>query len=278
MTPGGTPCQFCQGSAQVPSEFPFPYHEPFNLTVSQPIIGTGVTVAVASPQQQVPGSPGNPNQTGVNPVTLKLGNEGAFDWLYVLLHASSPTVVGDASRFIQLALSDLSGTNWPFQAAPIMGDLYGGNAQLVFSILRQLTFGINTQLSLQAYLVNYLANKLDFGVGTGAAATFTGILNGPVLPGSVSVTVYTAGVAGITTWDNGQGAFVNNSANVTGTINYTTGAISVTYAADPAAATIIEAAYTQGCAQVDLQLDLWGSYLRPFSPGEQQAIAQGQGS
>jgi hypothetical protein len=242
-------------------EFPFPYHYPINLTVQQSVSGTQAS-------QNVPGSLGNPFQTGINPVILKLGNEGAFKWIFNLIRATAPNVIGDAANWLQLALTDLSGTSWPFQAAPIFASLFAGTAQLPFPQLEPLVFGQNTQLSLQGYPVNNEDNSLVIGIGTGAAPTFTGVLTGPVLPGSVTVTA-----GAVTGTDDGNGAITNLANTIAGTINYTTGAISVTFTVDPVANVKVTAGWTQGCAVINAQFDLQGFYLRPFTDAEQAQMA-----
>ena len=260
----GQPCQTCGGAGAMPSEMPFPYHYPFNLTVTQAVSGT-------QPTQTVPGSPGNPFTQGTNPVLLKLGNEGAFKWIFNLINCTSPTVIGDASAWLQLALFDLSGTNWPFQAAPIFANLFAGSAQLPFPQLEPLTFGQNTQLSLQGYPVNFTGNIIVIGVGDTTATTFNGLLNGPVLPGSVTVTDPAGVIVGA---DDGNGGI--SGTGITGTVNYTTGAIAVTYVAAPGAGNKVTVTYTQGCAVINAQFDLWGFYLRPLSQADLQQMQSPQ--
>lgn len=68
----------------------------------------------------------------------------------------------------------------------------------------------------------------SIGTGNNSTTTFSGtIANAPVIPGSVSVTNNA-----ITITDNGEGAFTG--AGATGTINYATGAVSVTFSVAPA--------------------------------------------
>jgi hypothetical protein len=258
---GAGSCPYCAGMGQVPGEFPFPYFYPINLTATQ---GSGADAS--QPQLVVPGAPANAFQSGTNPATLKLGNEGSFEWDFLLGSITSPDVNGDASQWIQLQMFDLSGTNWPFQAAPIFGNLFVGSGKLPFALLKPITFGLNTQLSLQAYLVNYSGNSLVIGVGNGVLITFTATLMAPILRGSLTVTA-----GAVTGADNSLGLITG--ANISGTVNYQTGAISVTFAAAPAANASVTAAWTQGCARVDAQIAMWGSYLKPFSAQEQQQLA-----
>ena len=64
------------------------------------------------------------------------------------------------------------------------------------------------------------------GTGGGGATNFPGTLTTPVLPGSVRVNA-----AAVTGKDNGSGTI--SGAGISGTINYATGVISVTYSVAP---------------------------------------------
>ena len=76
------------------------------------------------------------------------------------------------------------------------------------------------------------------GTGDGTTTTFSGTLaNIPVVASTVS---FTAG--SVTGTDNGSG--VISGTGVSGTINYTTGAWSLTYTTAPASAANITASYT----------------------------------
>jgi hypothetical protein len=254
-------CGNCGGSGKTSNEFKFPYHYPFNLTVLTPGLPAGLLTAL--PTLIVPGSPGNSQQQGTNPVILRLGSDHPFQWLFNLISVSAPNVVGDASAWLQLYLEDLSGTNWPFQSAPIVANLYAGDARNPWPQLEPLTFGEQTQLRLTGYPITITGMLISLGIGTGAPGTYTGTLNGPVLPGSVVLTL--AGVSSAT--DNGLGVIAG--AGVTGTVNYTTGAVSVTLTT--AAAMAIQ--YSQGPGVLNAQFDLQGFYLRQLSPSEQQAVS-----
>jgi hypothetical protein len=65
------------------------------------------------------------------------------------------------------------------------------------------------------------------GAGNGSTTVFTGTLTTPVLPGSVLLNI-----GAVTASDNGAGAI--SGAGISGSINYATGAISVTYSTAPA--------------------------------------------
>lgn len=97
----------------------------------------------------------------------------------------------------------------------------------------------------------------NVGTGTGAIAQFTPTLAyTPVLAGTVSLTDGTQVVT-----DDGQGRLVGD-INATGvnTINYATGAVNVTFAANVATGVAVEASYeydneaNQNVPEVDLQL------------------------
>ncbi|MGA8224009.1 MAG: hypothetical protein WB780_20335 [Candidatus Acidiferrales bacterium] len=264
------PCSQCGGSGQVSNEFPFPYHYPFNLTVFNPN-ALGATTSGGAGALVVPGSPGNPNQQGTNPVKIQLPTEEAYKWQVNMMNAQSPNVVGDASMWIQLALFDLSAQNWPFQSAPIFGNLFAGNGQLPFVILEPLTFTKGTQLTLIGYPVQYsgLVSGTTPAADGATIHTFTFTLPAPVLPGSVVVTS-----TGISILDNGNGKLSDAGGLHTGSINYITGAGSVTFNGFPTLANQPVATSSQGCARVDAQMDFWGSYLRQYSATEIQAITQ----
>jgi hypothetical protein len=192
--------------------------------------------------------------------------------MFNLLNVSSPTVIGDASRFLALALFDVGSGNWPFQSSPIMANLFGGDAKNPWPQLEPLTFGELTNLQLIGYPVNYQGIVLVFGVGDTTSKTFTATLNGPVLPGSLVVTDPTGTVSG--TDSGGNGLIVATSGTISGTINYTTGALSVTYGSAPAATSFPTATYTQGCALINAQFDLQGFYVKSLTQDAAQTAAQ----
>jgi hypothetical protein len=270
LASGQGACPTCQGSGTIPGEFPFTYHLPINLTVTQP--GTYVGT---QPSLVMPGAVPNPYQNlqqgqwGNNPANLQIPSENPFKWMFNLLSVSSPTVVGDASRFLALALFDIGSGNWPFQSSPIMANLFGGDAKNPWPQLEPLTFGELTNLQLIGYPVNYAGIVLVFGVGTGGVATFTATLNGPVLPGSLVITDPTGVISG--TDSGGNGLIVGTG--ISGTINYTTGALSVTYGSDPATTSFPTATYTQGCALINAQFDLQGFYMKSLSQAAAQTAA-----
>lgn len=263
-------CAQCGGSGQVSNEFGFPFHYPFNLTVFNPN-AKGATANGGAAELVVPGSPGNPNQQGTNPVNLQLPTDAAYKWLFNLIFSTAPNVVGDASMWIQLFLKDLSAQGWPFQSAPIFGNLFAGNGQLPFVILEPLTFTKGTQLTLQGYPIQYSGLVTSLGPPANAAAlVFTGVLPFPVLPGSVVVTDLPGVVVGT---DDGNGNITGGAGAILGNVNYINGVITVTYAGAPAAGSQPTATSSQGCARVDSQMDFWGEYLRPFSDAEVAAIS-----
>ena len=80
------------------------------------------------------------------------------------------------------------------------------------------------------------------GTGNGVLTTFAGTLSIPVLAGSVVVSDSAQQWWGT---DNGAGAIVDVNGGVTGTINYATGAISVTFSSAPPNGNTIKATYGQ---------------------------------
>lgn len=260
----GGPCPTCSGSGQVPTEFPFLYHYPFNLTV----LNSGVLVGT-KPTLNILGAPPNGQQMGTNPVILKLGSDNPFRWLFNLLSVRAPNVVGDARQWLALYLTDLSSGNWPFMTSPIIASLFAGDADYPFPLLEPLVFGEDTQLQLTGYPVQYTGIVLVFGVADGATVTFTATLNAPVLPGSITVTDPPGIISGT---DNGNGLIAG--AGISGTINYTTGALSVTYGVAPAIGDNPTVTYSQGCAQIDAQFDLCGYYLKGMSPQQVASAAK----
>lgn len=105
---------------------------------------------------------------------------------------------------------------------------------------------------------DYTGEHIDgesLGLGDGSKTKFTtSLAYTPVRPGSVSVVADS-----VTGFDDGQGNI--NGTGVSGTINYSTGEISVTFASAPASNTTVEVLYnynmdlsTVGVPQVDLDL------------------------
>ena len=276
-TNGTTPCTTCSGSGEVSKYFDFCYYYPFNMTVTAPGLPAAFIPPLYSPStaQGGPGYPGNPNQLGVNPAVLKLGNENPFEWIFNLIKCTSPFIPDDASDWLMLSVSDISGTNWPFMNAPILASLFAGDAKNPFPQLNPITFGPQTQLKLTGWpilvgppltLGGPGTNSVALGVGDGVKVTFSGTLNAPVTPGTVQVTDLPGVIVGTDATGNG----IISGTGITGTINYSTGVISVTYAAAPAAGAAVVAFYTQGPAIINLQFVMEGHYRRLLSDQEQQ--------
>lgn len=81
-------------------------------------------------------------------------------------------------------------------------------------------------------------NNENIGTGDGATLTFADTLTNPLVAGrTINVTA-----GAVTGTDNGSG--VISGSGITGTINYTTGAISVTFTVAPAGAVAIECDYS----------------------------------
>jgi hypothetical protein len=263
-TPGtdtrtGGSCAACGGSGQVPTEFPFLYYYPFNMTV----VNQGVP-ANTQPTLQILGAPPNSQQLGTNPITLKLGADNPFRWLFNMISCRAPNIVGDARQWLALYLTDTSSGNWPFMSAPIVASLFAGDADYPFPLLEPMVFGEDTQLQLTGYPIIYNGLSLVFGIGDAATVTFSAVLNAPLLPGSVVVTDPTGIITGS---DSGGGGAIVGTG-ITGTVNYTTGELSVTYAVAPAVGANPTATYNQGPSQLDAQFALSGYYLKGLSAAQ----------
>lgn len=105
---------------------------------------------------------------------------------------------------------------------------------------------------------NYTGELVDgesIGIGDGTRTNFsTTLAYTPVRPGTIAVTA-----GGVTGLDNGQGTI--SGTGISGTIDYATGAINVTFTAAPAADVVVSTAYNYdmdlsevGVPQVDLDL------------------------
>ncbi len=83
----------------------------------------------------------------------------------------------------------------------------------------------------------------NIGSGDGTTKTFSNTLsNLNVAPGTVTVTA-TIGGSGVTLYDDGEGNLKDSSGSHTGTVNYVTGAISVSFGTAPDNGTNIVASY-----------------------------------
>ena len=80
----------------------------------------------------------------------------------------------------------------------------------------------------------------SLGSGDGTTTAFSGTLSTLVVPGSVSVT-YTIGGVQSTITDDGSGNI--SGTNVSGSVNYQTGAINLTFTTAPNSGTTIDVSY-----------------------------------
>lgn len=259
------PCFFCHGTGQVESQLPYPFWWPINLVVTQP----GVLVSTV-PQLLFPGAPADTNQQGTNPARYKLGSDAPFQWMFNLLSATSPDVIGDARQWLALLLTDASTQGYPFMPAPVLASLFAGDARYPWPILEALTFGEQTEIVLTGYPVVYQGVTQQIGLADGATATFSGTIYGPVVRGSLTVTA--AGVSGT---DNGKGE-ITGTGITAGSVSTYTGpgvpiTVSVTFTVDPVATTPIIVTFNQGVQQVNAQFCLQGSYLKDTQPGNVSA-------
>ena len=90
---------------------------------------------------------------------------------------------------------------------------------------------------------------IGIGFGNGATVAFAGNLTPPILPGTVTVTA-----GAVTGTDNGAGAITGVGIS-SGNVNYSTGAISVTFSAPPAVSVQVQVDYPPATTQ-DLVLSV----------------------
>jgi len=236
-------CPLCNGAGvhAAGEGYPVPFWYPFNLTL----------LATA-----VPGPPPIPTAAAAA-FTLQIASESDFEWIQTLGKA-------DDADFIQLLLQDVSG-NFNFMQNPIDFDLFCGDAKLPFTTLENYLFGRKTQLQLTATTVLPPTGTQVIGVGTGAIATWAGVLPAPILPGSVSITdLVGTGV------DDGNGGITANAGVVGGTVNYATGAVSITFAANTLVTNKVTVTFQRGVARNNIQVALYGFLL----VGKKGAAAQ----
>ncbi|MGA2610728.1 MAG: hypothetical protein ABSH01_25050 [Terriglobia bacterium] len=243
LTTGRTiTCPVCNGQGAVSQEntFPAPFHYVFG--------GTAGSFAVPSG-----GQVGFPKQ---------LANEWEWELIFMMGRADFPDGIA-------LLLEDV-GSQFKFSDYPVAFANFCGNAQLPFPEgLEPYRFGKKTNLTITAYDIGtILQPALVIGTGDGVTKTFAGVLarngqsqGGPVLPGSVGVTDPPGVIVGSDSAKNGAIATVPPGVGIIGTINYQTGAISVTYAAAPAVGDLITVAWTSGVALNNVEIDMWGHAL-----------------
>lgn len=258
-------CPTCDGQGEVVPVF---QHYPINLTVTQTVPGT-------QPVLTAIGAPNNPLQTGTNPAVIRLANEHDFELTEIMLEVTSPTVIGDAGQWVQFNWQDLKAQHF-FMPAPVNAHLFGGTGQLPFPELETYRFTNNTQLQFQGYPFLLTGLSTPFGTGDGTTTSFGSvtsmILTPPVLPGSVVVTDAAGTVIGKDTAGNG---ILSGTGVSGGSVNYATGAIQILYSVAPLAGYAIAAAYSMGCALINVQIDLFGYLLvkltKPQKSGQMAA-------
>lgn len=227
-------CPLCHGAGALPAGdgVATPFWYPFNL----------VLAATATP-----GPPPIVVAPSVSAV-IQIASESDFEWIESLGEA-------DDGRFIQLLLKDLS-SNFDFMNSPINFNLCTGDGKLPFTTLENYLFGRKTQLQLIASANLPPSGTQVIGVGTGAIATWAGILPAPILPGSLSITdLIGTGV------DDGNGGITPNAGVIGGTINYQTGAVSITYVANSVLGNNVTATFQRGVANNRIQFALYGFLL-----------------
>lgn len=227
-------CPLCNGAGvhAAGEGSPVPFWYPFNIVL--------LTTAVPGPPPVSAAAPAS--------ATLQIASESDYEWIQTLGKA-------DDSEFVQLLLQDVS-SNFNFMQNPIDFDLFTGDGKLPFTTLENYLFGRKTQLTLTATTTLPPAGTQVIGVGTGAIATWTGILPAPILPGSVSITdLVGTGV------DDGNGGITANAGVVGGTVNYQTGAVSITFVANSLAGNKVTVTFQRGVARNNIQVALYGFLL-----------------
>ena len=244
-------CPICKGVGAVDngSGFPVPQWYQFFFTLT--------TTATPGPPPVVTSVPqGNPQF---------LSQDGNFELLELLEDCP-------AAQFVQALMEDLSGQN-KFSQNPISLRNFAGTAQLPFALPAPYVFGPRTQVKITVNNNPPPAATQEVGIGDAvkyvAASPLTGILAangsvGNILPGSVQIAVSGGGVV---VTDDGLGGLTNAGHTAAGTINYVTGAFTLTYVAAPAANAIITATFAQGLAVQNIEIDLFG-YLRVPQAGK----------
>jgi hypothetical protein len=154
-------------------------------------------------------------------------------------------------------MSSANGVRWSF--AEMGGQVYATDASLICSdFLQTWAIGSAVATSVTAPFGNVVATvgqfimlgnigvpeSISLGTGNGVTTTFNGTLTAlPVRQKAVQVLSNSTVVA----TDNGSGTL--SGAGVSGTINYATGVISVTYSAAPGGGVAISATWVQAFPQ-----------------------------
>ena len=196
----------------------------------------------------------------------QLANEWEWELIFMMGKADFPDGLA-------LLFEDV-GSQFKFSDYPVAFANFCGDANLPFPAgLEPYRFGKKSNLNITAYDVGTIAQPaVVIGVGAGAPlVAFAGVLarngqalGGPVLPGSVSVTDPPGVIVGTDAAKDGS----ITGAGITGTINYQTGVISVTFAVAPAAGAKITVAWTSGVAVNNVEIDMWGhALLTAFGTG-----------
>ena len=140
-------------------------------------------------------------------------------------------------------VNDDTGESTFFEAEPLHLDgsaydlLMSGKGQVIANVSVDTNFGLK-YFSTQSGVIQ---STVDLGTANGTATTFSGSANGAIYAGSVKVKAGDSVVG----QDDGNGNITGDG--VTGTVNYTTGEISVTFSTAPANGTEITADVMKNC-------------------------------
>jgi len=155
-------------------------------------------------------------------------NEGAGGWDDAIAAPLSSTVsFWHTTNFTDLSKGTTvvaAGTTPP---NPIEAETDGGSRALLFF---NRSSGLFEAVEQKSELRNVIAETLN--TGDGVASTYTGtIANTLIEPGSVSITTLDTGSTLMTVTDDGAGGLIGDIAAGTNTVDYTTGAVDVTFQA-----------------------------------------------
>jgi hypothetical protein len=234
VTGGTTPCPACNGQGQLDNRYPTPFDIVFGGMAGSFQVPSGGQTAF-------------PKQIARD-----------FEWELIFMMGQADFPAG-----LALQLEDL-GSEFKFSDYPVAFSSFCGTAQLPFPEgLEPYRFGKKTNLQITAYDVGTIAQpNTVIATGDGTTKAFNGVLirngqqfGGPVLPKTVTVT------AGAVTGNDTATQGVIAGANISGSINYQNGIVSVAFTTAPTAGTAVTVAWTSGVLINNVEIDMWGHAL-----------------